>query len=488
MNVLDMLSRWAAALLFLAVFARAVAMALLPLTDPTEGRYAQVSQEMALSGDWVTPRVWMNEAHLPFLGKPPIFFWAAAGAMKLCGVSAFAARLPSLLSALALLGLLYVVLERTVSRGAGLIGVLVAATSGFFFAVAGSVAVDMVLSACVGGSLLAYFAFLSEPSPTARGRWSLLVFFLLALGFLAKGPVALVLFGLPVLVWTIRWRAWSTLCGHRWLAGALLFLLVAAPWYILCELRNPGFLSYFFINENFLRFVTHDYGDAYGTGHLYPRGTAVLMLLAATAPWSLFALWRAFRDKLFSPVRRGSDKMASFLFIGFAAGTLFWCLARQLLITYLLPMVPVLAAWLVWVTRDRPAMWQRMRQAAAVMLVAMAVGAAGCCFFLKDVKTARGVVALAKEYAAAQAFKGPLLFERRTPYSALFYARGWVVPHPKEELSESLSRLHDATSVLVALQEKQKARLDGLPRGSVERLAVSGGWLLVKVSLPLARQ
>lgn len=45
-------------------------------------------------------------------------------------------------------------------------------------------------------------------------------------------------------------------------------------WFAACELRNPGFLPYFFVNENFLRFITPDYGDAYGNGHVYPRGAA----------------------------------------------------------------------------------------------------------------------------------------------------------------------------------------------------------------------
>ena len=86
-------------ILAVALLARCAAMCLLPLTDPTEGRYAQVSQEMVATGDWVTPRIWMNETHLPFMGKPPLFFWFAAGAMKLFGVNEFAARLPSLAAA-----------------------------------------------------------------------------------------------------------------------------------------------------------------------------------------------------------------------------------------------------------------------------------------------------------------------------------------------------------------------------------------------------
>jgi 4-amino-4-deoxy-L-arabinose transferase-like glycosyltransferase len=172
------------------------------------------------------------------------------------------------------------------------------------------------------------------------------VFVLLALGFLTKGPVAIALFGLPVLTWTLRWRQWSQLRDHAWTAGVLLALGLVLPWFLLCESRNPGSLKYFFLNENLLRFVTHDYGDAYGSGHLYPRGAALLMFLAVTAPWSAFALWHVARTRSAMSILSLGNKQDSFLFLGFALGTLFWCFARQLLFTYLLPMLPLFAAWL----------------------------------------------------------------------------------------------------------------------------------------------
>jgi 4-amino-4-deoxy-L-arabinose transferase-like glycosyltransferase len=478
------LARWAWPLLFLAVVVRTVSMSALPLTDPTEARYAQVAQEMALSGDWVTPRVWMQEKHIPFLGKPPLFFWAAAGAMKVFGVNEFAARLPSLLSALVLLGLLYVVLERYEARGAGRLGVLVATTCGFFFLVAGSVAVDMTLSATVAGSLLAYYAFLAEPDRRVRGRWSLLVFLLLALGFLTKGPVALVLFGLPVFIWTARWRAWATLRDHRWFSGALLFLLVAAPWYALSEARNPGFLHYFFVHENFLRFVTHDYGDVYGVGHDYPRGTALWMLVAATAPWSLFALWCAIRKRRFPGPGRGADRMAGFLLFGFAAGTLFWCLARQLLITYLVPMVPLFAAWLVRIAREHAPVWPRMRQAAAALLVVLIALSVVADVALRDVKTTRGIISEARHLAGSRGVREPLVFYRSTPYSALFYARGWAVPHPREALDASLLRLDGPGQTLVVVRTREKSEQEHLLATGAERLVASGDWVLFRVPLP----
>ena len=464
-----------------ALFARCLTTALLPLTDPTEGRYAQVAQEMAVTGDWVTPRIWMHEAHLPFMGKPPLFFWAAAGAVKLFGANEFAVRFPSLLATVLLLWLLYRVMERY-GGGTGLPSVLLAASCAFFIAVSGVVAVDMLLAACVSGSLLAYFAFTCEPSQNIRKRWSLLVFFLLALGFLTKGPVAVVLFGLPVLAWTARWRQWSALRGHCWVPGLLVFLLLVIPWFVLCESRNPGFLKYFFLNENLLRFVKHDYGDAYGVGHLYPRGTALLMFLATAAPWSLFAVWQVVRTRSAAQVLSLADKQGSFLFLGFAAGTLFWCFARQLLFTYMLPLLPLFAAWLALTIRQDIALQRRIVKAAAVLLALLSVLTLACPLALLNTASSRMIVRTAQRYAAEQAFTGPLLFARNTPYSALFYARGWVMPHPKEPLCDSLARCRGvADSVLVIAHGKQKTEFEESPQKNATQVASYGDWILIRV-------
>ncbi len=478
---------WAAWALAGAFAARALTMALLPVMDSTEGRYAQVAQEMTLTGDWVTPRVWMYGDHLPFMGKPPLFFWASAAAMRLFGISAFAARLPSLLATLALLWLLHHVMERYGGKGSGPLSVLVTATCGFFFAVSGVVALDMLLCACVAGSLLAYFAFICEPSRRIRGRWSLAVFGLLALGFLTKGPVAVALFGLPVLLWTLRWRQWELLRDHRWVPGILLFFAVTAPWFTVCEQHNPGFLKYFFLNENLLRFVRHEYGDAYGNGHLYPRGSALWMFLAAAAPWSLLALWRLLRERPFLRSLTPADKRDSFLLIGFSAGVLFWCLARQLLITYTLPLVPLFAAWFALTTRNDAALRQRITRATPILLALMGVTSLAVIPFLQDTATTRHAVRHARQYAAAHALAEPLLFARKTPYSALFYARGWVVPHPKETLAATLARSRQTErGALVIANRRQASELDALPAQSVERVATLGEWEVAHVRFPLA--
>ena len=467
-------------ILLAALAARTVAMGFLPLTDATEGRYALVAKGMAETGDWVTPRVWMFDKNIPFLGKPPLFFWAAAASMRLFGINEFASRLPSTVAAIALLGLLYGVMERYGGKRSGMLSVLVTASCGFFLAMTGIVAVDMVFSACVAGSLLAYFAFPCEPEKGLRRRWSLLVFLLLAAGFLTKGPVALVLFGLPVLLWTARWSTWRLLRDHRWLTGAALFIALTTPWFVACELRNPGFLTYFFVNENFLRFITPDYGDAYGNGHVYPRGAAILMFLAATAPWSLLGLWRLLRAKPWAATLGLRDKNAEFLLLSFLTGTLFWCLARQLLFTYLLPMVPLFAAWLVFTMKSEEARTRTLKVSTA-LLAAMVVVSAACIPGLRHVSTTREIVAVARQTSAGEA----LVFERKTPYSALFYAPGWVATHPKEALALTLARFQPgARSVLLVVNVSRKKELKALPPGSWTELATSGEWILGRVIFP----
>jgi len=65
-----------------------------PLALPDEGRYTDIARWMAGSGDWLIPRM----KGLPFIQKPPLYFWLEAGAIGSVGASPFAARLVSLAS------------------------------------------------------------------------------------------------------------------------------------------------------------------------------------------------------------------------------------------------------------------------------------------------------------------------------------------------------------------------------------------------------
>jgi 4-amino-4-deoxy-L-arabinose transferase-like glycosyltransferase len=126
----------------------------------------------------------------------------------------------------------------------------------------------------------------------------------------------------------------------------LLALLICLPWYVMAEIRNPGFLRYFIVNEHILRYLRPDFGEQYGsTGHTYMRGMIWGMMFAGFLPWSpllLFAAWRAVRRKLWRRLAGGRDAEA--LLIGWLLAPLvLFTPARSVMITYILPAIPACA-------------------------------------------------------------------------------------------------------------------------------------------------
>jgi len=266
---------------------RLALMATIPVFEPSEARYAAISANMARSGDFVIPHFTYNLEYQSFDGKPPLVFQAGGLFCKVFGVCEFAVRLFPFLSAVLLLFILYHTVKRLSDAEAGRLAVLVCASCTAFYAAAGISMTDMTLTCCVAGALLLYRCFLDG----FAWRYAAGVSVLLGAGMIVKGPVSLVLFGFPVLADAIVNRRWKGIFTWKWLAVAPLFLLVAVPWFVLAEQRNPGAVWYFFYNENFLRFVSHDYGDKYGAGREAFRGVSILWALVATLPWVLLPLW-----------------------------------------------------------------------------------------------------------------------------------------------------------------------------------------------------
>ena len=103
-----------------------------PLGNPDEGRYAEIPREMVASGDWVTPR--LNGVN--YFEKPPLMYWATAGALELAGPSEWAMRAMPALFALGGLLLTYAAARRLYGRDAGLAAAAVLGTSLLYFTIA----------------------------------------------------------------------------------------------------------------------------------------------------------------------------------------------------------------------------------------------------------------------------------------------------------------------------------------------------------------
>jgi 4-amino-4-deoxy-L-arabinose transferase-like glycosyltransferase len=264
--------------------ARFAILGLYPLMDPTEARYAEMGRKMVELNDWITP--WFDY-HVPFWGKPPLSFWMTAISFKLFGINEFSARLPHFLCGLLIVWMVWR-WQSYQSKQLAFVTVVLLATSLLFYASSGLVMTDMWL---LLGSTLAMIGFwnaiASEGSDLLQSPW---LFFLgISLGLLAKGPIVLVLAGMPILLWMVFKRAYVQVWqSQAWIRGGLMTLLLTLPWYIAAELKTPGFLDYFIAGEHFYRFVVSGWqGDLYGTAHNQVRGTIWLYFLLDALPWSL---------------------------------------------------------------------------------------------------------------------------------------------------------------------------------------------------------
>lgn len=331
-------------LLIFTMLVRLLSLGSYPLNDTTEARYGEIARLMAKTGDWITPQIHYG---VPFWGKPPLSTWLSALSATIFGVNEFAVRLPSLLIAFVVLALVYALARKQRDRDFALVSVVVLATSALFFVSSGAVMTDPAL---LLGTTLSMAAFWLAMADNIRGSriWGYLFFVGLAIGLLAKGPVALVLTGLPIGLWVVLQRQWKKAwCRIPWLTGLMLCLALSVPWYYLAERKTPGFLNYFLIGEHWKRFVVSGWeGDLYGNAHSHPLGTIWLHWLLTALPWSLVLLSALCRKALY---RRGGQMLNDskgwliYLALWAVAPMVFFTLAGNILWTYILPGLPAFA-------------------------------------------------------------------------------------------------------------------------------------------------
>ncbi len=278
------------------------------LLSADEPRYAAIGRAMAITGDWITPRLWAQ----PWFEKPALLYWMTATGFDLGLSDDLAPRLPVALASIAFLILFWWWLRRQYGRRVAGYASGILATSVGWLAYSRVAVTDLPLSVCFAASMLLAL------SGTAAGAG---VF--LGLAILAKGLVPLVLF-LPA-VWYLR----------RELQRLVLILgvavLVAAPWYVLVTWRNgPTFLNEFFVKQHFERFATG------ALQHERPVWFYLPVLLAAVFPWTPLTV-ALFRKSLYA------GKRERFL-LGWALfGLVFFSASRNKLPGYLLPLLPALA-------------------------------------------------------------------------------------------------------------------------------------------------
>ncbi len=298
------------------------------LTDPDEGRYAEIAREMLVLKDYLTPHL----NFLPYLEKPPLVYWLTAVSLSLGGLNEWSARAIPALSALGgVLAVYWLTAKLSGARTAFLAGMVTATSSGYLL-LAHLLTLDMSLTCFMTwGISLTYVAVRNQERHYLP--WAYLA---LGLAVLTKGPVGVVLPALIFLAWFLAQKQWKSIWQLWHPGGALLLAGLVLPWYILVGWRNPDFWGYFFWHENLQRFLAPQIHAGQPVYFYLGALTAGFLPWVFLLPWA----WQASVAESPSP-EAYQDRF--FLIIWFGIIFLFFSLARAKLFPYVLPGLPPLA-------------------------------------------------------------------------------------------------------------------------------------------------
>lgn len=478
--------RMATLVIVVCIAVRLATLGAYPLMDSTESRYAEIARKMLETGNWLTPQF---DYGVPFWGKPPLSTWMSAASMGAIGVGEFAARLPSLL--LALLCGIPVALHAN-SRGGrdlALWTLALFASTALVFIAAGAVMTDPAL---VLGTTLSMSGFwLALRGPDRMRAASACAFFGgLAVGLLAKGPIAVVLTFLPIGAFTLIARCWRDAWKRLpWLAGLVVTAALVIPWYWAAERATPGFLDYFIVGEHWKRFVEPGWsGDLYGAAHAHRRGLIWLYWIAAALPWSAIALiWlaRALARRRAVAATLVSDRWRLYLLLWTVAPMVFFTVSGNILATYVLPGLPAFALLVGDLWRPREDDSRKLRAPIRALLVAglalPALFVAGIVAERARFDNALSHKALVATWEAQRANKGErLVYVGRPPPSADFYSRGRAMRVP--DLATLAPLLDDPAADFIALRADDLARLSDASRYRLVPLGEFGSYRLLHES------
>jgi 4-amino-4-deoxy-L-arabinose transferase-like glycosyltransferase len=296
------------------------------LMDDVDAVQAQIARNMLTSGDWVTARL----DGVAYLEKAPLVYWIIAIFYKIFGVHDWAARIPIALSVMALAWLTAAFGNWAFGKRAGLYAGLSMASCIGIFLFTRILIPDVMLTFTTALAMWAFLRTIDEEEPHPR-FWAFVMAAGLGIGLLLKSlvgvvfPVAGALIYLFLTKQLFALRTWQRL---RPISGFFIVLLIAAPWHILATLRNPpyislslhsgpgeyhGFLWFYFINEQFLRFLNLRYPRDYNT---VPRLWFWLFHFLWLFPWTVY--FPAIAKLSYKPVdRAGRARLLAICWTGF---------------------------------------------------------------------------------------------------------------------------------------------------------------------------
>jgi len=323
-----------------------------PLLDDADSVHAEVAREMVARQNWIT----LYANGIRYLEKAPLMYWSMAASFTLFGPHDWAARLPLAIATLALFLVVYATGRRLfASDTAGFYAALILLTSLGIFIYTRIIIPDVIVCLWLSLAMLLFWISLEQPQPSRATAWGFAA--ACALNVLTKGLIGIVFPLAIVIIFLLLNRN----LGHlrRWhpFSSLLVFLLIALPWHLAAGIANPsqgnpggtmpapgnvhGFLWFYFINEQVLRYLNRRVPRDYDT-------VPLLLFWGLLAAWLM--PWIAFVFKAIAPVR--TDQAWKLLAIWAAVVMLFFSFSTRQEY-YALPALPPLALMIGgWLGRE----------------------------------------------------------------------------------------------------------------------------------------
>lgn len=332
------------AIYFAAIFSPA-------LLDDVDTIHAEAAREMVLRHDWVT----LYTDGIRYLEKAPLMYWGVATSYKVLGISEWSTRLPLVLGILALLLATYWLGKLAYGERGGLYAAVVLATSLGPYIFTRFEIPDVIVALWVTLGVLFFFLSLQQERPSRCVCWGLAAS--CALDVLTKSLIGLVFPCAIIFLYLLVTRNLRHILKLRLFSSTLVFLAIASPWHILAALANPsqgnvkGFLWFYFVNEQFNRYLGKRVPPGYDTVPLLIFWGLTLLWVApwlAFLPQSLKQIpWREWNKKLLP------EQHANFLFVVWAVVIVGFFTFSTRQEYYTIPAIPALALLIGgWLTRE----------------------------------------------------------------------------------------------------------------------------------------
>ena len=333
----------------------AVALAITPyflrleassLWDSNESFYAETPREMIEAKDWLNPTF---DYHAR-LNKPPLSYWVVGASYKLLGISETAERLPIVLGAMAMIAIAYGLGRFVFSPQAGMFAAIGLAASPRFLMFSRRIIIDVYLAMFMSLALLLFV--LAEKQPERRRLFLIMMYACIGLAVITKGPVAIALPAVVLIVYLIFYRRMRSLSDLMLPTGIILIALIVLPWYLAIYAQHGwSHIRTFIFNDNVSRYTQPFWG---------PRRNVFFflrVLMGDFFPWSLFLIplvwlgirriWRSRRNNVAPPRNEANqitNGLSSLLVIWTVAIILFFSFSRSKEDLYILPVYPAVAA------------------------------------------------------------------------------------------------------------------------------------------------